>query len=64
MKAVELAGLILKHQAPLVAFGFMGFLFLVSTPVTVPYNFTPALIFAFLTMHSSITQNLELISTR
>jgi len=49
MKTEELAVLILKYQPPLVAFGFMGFLFLVSTPVAVPYNFTPAPISAFLT---------------
>jgi hypothetical protein len=49
VKAEELAALILKYQPPLVAFGFMGFLFLVSTPVGVPYNFTPAPISAFLT---------------
>jgi len=64
VKAVELTSLILKYQPPLVAFGFRGFLLLVSTPVTVPYNFTPAPIFAFLPTHSSITQNLELFSTR
>jgi hypothetical protein len=61
MKAAELAALILKYQPSLVAFGFICFLFLVSTPVTVPYNFTLAPIFAFLTTHSSITQNLELV---
>lgn len=64
MKMVELAALILKYQPPLVAVGFMSFLFLVSTPVTVTYNFTAAPIFAFLPTHSWITQNLELISTR
>lgn len=32
MKAVELAALILKYQALLVAFGFMDLLFFVSTP--------------------------------
>jgi len=63
MKAAELTSLILKYHSPLVAFGFRGFL-LLSTPVIVPYNFTPALIFAFLPTYSSITQNFELISTR